>query len=331
MLQIREKIKEYFEKPYKAGMDKSFIKWFRQEDSIEEKNDALWEIWEDLDVVADETTEESFAKLQNRLFGQTTKTIGPIPIYRKLLRIASILIIPLLSFGGAYLYVKNSVSNIQYPELVECFVPNGEMRTILLSDSSTVQLNSGSILIYPKEFSDNTARYLYLNGEASFSVTRNENRPFIVKTSDMDVEVLGTVFNVSSYNTNDYVSTALESGKVNVHLKDEDETSFILEPNNQIVLDKITGKTEVKKVNIENVMAWKKGYIMVEGLSINDISKMLERKYDVEVHIHSDKYEEERITAKFMNNESLIECMSILEQLIPDMKFQINGNKVYIY
>lgn len=332
MTKINRIIKKYFSQTYSLKVYIAFINWLNDGESIKEKEDAFREIWDELAIEPSTSTEASFSKLKQRILEkeEASNRKKIIPFFRKAMRVASVLLIPFLLFSGAYLYKKLGTSEIVTVEFAELFVPNGEMRSLVLPDSSRVQLNSGSIIIYPKSFSGNT-RDVFLNGEASFNVAHNDEKPFIVKTSDMDVEVLGTVFNVSSYSTDSYTATTLESGRVNVHMKNGTSQSFILEPNDQIMLDRLTGNSQKKTVDVENVMAWKKGYLMVDRMSITDIAKMLERKYDVTIYINSKIHDNQRITAKFKNNESLQESLFILQQLMENMQYKIEGNKVYIY
>lgn len=332
MSRIHEIIKKYF---YDARTSKAsipFIDWLRNGKSGEEKDKALKEIWDELDIAPDHTTEESFMKLQQRISNESESGYSKksIPLYRKFLRIASILIIPIVSVVGSYMYVKNNSISNDSIEFVECFVPNGQIKEVTLPDSTKVQLNSGSVLIYPKSFSGKT-RDLYLNGEALFSVTHNEEQPFIVKTADMDIEVLGTVFNVSSYHTSEKIATTLQSGKVSVTMKNQESDPIILSPSQQILVDRRSGETNIKEVNVENAVAWQKGYLMMESLNIRDISKILERKYDATIHVNTEKYDNQYVTAKFRNNENLIESLSVLQELIPGMRYTVEGNKVYIY
>jgi len=105
---------------------------------------------------------------------------------------------------------------LQYNRLV---VPYGRKSTITLSDGSVVWLNSGSYLIYPQEFS-RKKREVYLAGEAYFEVTENTDKPFIVTTDDIEIEVLGTTFNVNSYPENKDVETVLVEGSVKVSRSD---------------------------------------------------------------------------------------------------------------
>lgn len=333
MLQIRRIIYAYFSRLHTSEVYKSFIGWFTEERFVKEKEAVLREVWDEMNIAPDLTTEASYLKLRQRLFpeaGSCSQPKSTSLFYGKWLRVASMLLIPLLSVAGAYVYVKMATPATPPVEMVECFVGNGEIREITLPDSSVVLLNSGSILIYPKTFSGST-RDLYLNGEALFSVTHNSARPFVVKTACMDVEVLGTVFNLSSYNTNKRVKTTLETGKVNVRLKNANNELFALAPDEQLSFDRKTKEVVVRKVDVEKVKAWKDGVLSVENQSLHEVARMLERRFDVKVNLVSGKYDQQHVTAKFGMRESLRESLTVLQQLIPEMNYRIEEEKVYIY
>src|SRR5690606_32526777 len=97
-------------------------------------------------------------------------------------------------------------------------VPYGKRSEISLSDGSKVWLNSGSKLIFPATF-EGKNRIVYLEGEGIFKVTHNKSQPFIVKTGNHNIEVLGTLFNVTNYTDENTVSTVLKSGSVQLNFK----------------------------------------------------------------------------------------------------------------
>ena len=98
------------------------------------------------------------------------------------------------------------------------YVPFGKRTKIVLADNSVIWLNSGSKFIYPAQFEDEK-REVYLEGEAVFEVAENKEKPFYVLTNDVEFKVLGTLFNVSAYPNDDFTSTALESGAVELNYK----------------------------------------------------------------------------------------------------------------
>jgi ferric-dicitrate binding protein FerR (iron transport regulator) len=175
-------------------------------------------------------------------------------------------------------------------------------------------------------------RTVYLNGEACFTVSREVDRPFIVRTTDMDIEVLGTVFNVSSYADSEQALATLKSGCVSVRLKNDASTSVTLEPHEQISYNRISGEVKViRQVNMENVFAWKDGHLLIQSMSISEVAKAIERRYGVSVYISTDKYEKERITAKLIHGETVRDFLAILQQLVPNLKYKMDNHKIYIY
>jgi ferric-dicitrate binding protein FerR (iron transport regulator) len=291
-----------------------------------EKDEAFRNIWDELNITSGQSVEESFEALQAKIQAVSVRDVLSI---RKLLRIAAILILPLISAGITYLTVKNSKTADNSIAFIECIVPDGEVRTITLPDSSVVKVNSGSILIYPRHFAG--TRDIFLNGEAYFTVTKDETKPFIVKTSGMDVEALGTVFNVSAYTDGENLSTSLESGKVNVTFKNMDKEPILLLPDEQVVYGKNSGLIEKKTVKIENAIAWINGNMVIQSMPVNEVMKIVERRYAVKVYFDPDKYRNERITMKIMPEESAVDFMTVLQYLIPCLKYKIEEDRIYVY
>ncbi|MDR0692533.1 MAG: FecR domain-containing protein [Prevotellaceae bacterium] len=308
----------------------NFLDWFVNHRHIDERDLALWELWDNLEVAPQQTTERSFSQVE-RLISMRNKSFHTVPFLQKIRRIAAALLLPLVSASAVYFYTKHTNNTVAGSELMECFVPNGKIQMVTLPDSSQVLLNAGTVLIYPSSFSTHT-RTVYLNGEACFTVSRDKNKPFIVKTIDMDIEVLGTVFDVSSYADSEQALATLKSGRVNVHLKNELSTSVILEPREQISYNRASGEVKVtRQVNVENVFAWKDGHLVIQGMSMNEIVNTIERRYGVTIYLNANKYEKERITAKFMHGETVYEFLSVLQQLIPGLKYKTADGKIYIY
>ncbi|GHT18387.1 anti-sigma factor [Bacteroidia bacterium] len=292
-------------------------------------DEILWGIWNELEVEADQSTEASYRKLQARIAARAHKRrIVPL-LPAQWLRIAAMFLLPLVSVAATYLYMSNRAPEMADMQLVECIVPNGEMRTITLPDSSKVQLNSGSTLIYPQHFGK--TRDIYLNGEAYFSVARNEKSPFVVKTMDMEIEVLGTVFNVSAYTDSENSSATLETGKVNVRFKNQPDASVVLTPNEQVSYNRNSGLVNRQTVKVDNVLAWTKGSLIIQNQSIEEVVKIIERRYALKVYLNSNRYRDERVTMKFTAEKGVVDCMNVLQCLVPNLKYKIDDDKLYIY
>ena len=169
-------------------------------------------------------------------------------------------------------------------------VPFGKRFEIELSDGTVIQLNAGTILKYPVTFSDPNSRDVYLEGEAFFSVQKNPEHPFIVHTKNMNVRVLGTKFNVSSYENEDTTSTVLLEGSVKVLRPNENvnlDVGTIISPNQQAAIQ--YGELSVEEVDVEKYIAWTQGILYFDNDRFADIVKELERHYNVKI---LNKYQE---------------------------------------
>lgn len=328
MPKTREIIQKYIGYTYSEGTRKVFVNWLKEPTNKEEKEAVLKEIWDELDVKADASTQKSYEAVLTGI-RTTTPHMRKLSVSYRLARIAAVLMLPILSMAITYYIMKDDKAKEHQLSLVECIVPDGEVRTLMLPDSSIVKINSGSILIYPEHFTDK--RDVFLNGEAYFTVARNETKPFTVKTTDMEVEVLGTTFNISSYSDNESSSTTLESGKVNVRFKNEVSESLILQPNEQVAYNRHSKLIAKSVVKVENVIAWTEGKLIIQGMTIEEIAKVIERRYALKVNLNAHKYKDERITMKVSHEEDITEFMNVLSFLVPQLKYRTENDTLYIY
>ena len=179
-------------------------------------------------------------------------------------------------------------------------VPYGKTFGITLSDGSKVMLNAGSELRYPVQFVENEKnRTVFLNGEAFFEVAENKKHPFIVNTKDMDVEVLGTRFNVTSYLEDYKTYTVLVEGQVAAHNKLASQDFKILNSNEKVFFE--NDQMETKIVNVQKYVAWVQGQLVFVEDSFKVIENKLERKYNVTIRNDYSALDEINITATFKN------------------------------
>ena len=293
--------------------------WIVNPSNQKEKEEALLSLWNEYPQKADMSTYHSLKETRRKIkHNRQQKQLNKIT--KSLARAAAILFIPLLSVVGSYLYEI---------ELVQCFVPDGEKKEFILPDGSKANVNSGSILIYPKKFKGDT-RSIYLSGEANFSVEKDKKRPFIVKTNHIKVQALGTKFNVQAYTESDKIITTLENGSVKVDKTTEDENSFILSPNEQLEYNYRTGAFEKRTINAANYCGWTKGELNFMNQPLKEILATLQREYAVQFVINSRLFTPDLYTIKFSQHESIDNIMNILTLTVGGLKYDIEDNIITI-
>ncbi|KFF02657.1 FecR family protein [Flavobacterium reichenbachii] len=159
-------------------------------------------------------------------------------------------------------------------------IPYGKKFEVQLSDGTVVYLNAGTSLKYPVQFVDSQDRKVFLAGEAYFEVSKDKKHPFTVNAQQVSVEVLGTKFNVNSYDENVSTDIVLTEGKVLLY-KDQKENRVFLNPGFKGSNIKGQTKFEIEQVNTNYYTAWVKGSLVFKNESFDQIIKKLERRYNV--------------------------------------------------
>ena len=206
-------------------------------------------------------------------------------------------------------------------------VPAGQHIDVQLPDGTKVWLNASSRLTYPETF-DRRERRVTLEGEAYFEVTRNEQASFSVHTRDMNLQVLGTSFNIKAYPDETETVTTLLSGSIEQHYPSSRQTLRLL-PSQQSHFDCHTGNLQILEADPEEVLAWKNGKFIARDKTLEEIFRELTRWYDFEVvftrpalrqlrfHLHTNRY------------ASIREILDNL-QSTNGIHFSYIGNKIYI-
>ncbi|TYA74111.1 FecR family protein [Seonamhaeicola marinus] len=201
---------------------------------------------------------------------------------------------------GANLNYKENALEKEPEKLVynKLTIPYGKVFQITLSDNTIVHLNAGSSIRYPVKFIKGENRDVFLEGEAFFDVTENKEQPFIVHTNNMNVEVLGTKFNVSSYPEDPSVNTVLVEGAVTIN-STENENKTLLKPGHKADWKKENGNVVVNNVDTRIYTAWIDGKVVFEHMVFKNILKKLERHYNVSITNTNTELANETFTASF--------------------------------
>jgi len=214
-------------------------------------------------------------------------------------------------------------------EYLEISIPKGKLFQLSLSDGTKVWLNAASTLRFPQHFNTaDTNRIVHLEGEAFFDVTTNKKQPFVVKTGAVDVEVLGTQFNVSSYNEDATVKTTLVEGAVAVNDPNNATQNLKLTPNHQAIYSKENNRLQQKKVNTALFTSWMDKKIILQNESFSEVCKRIERTYDVEIISTNEKLNNTRFTGEF-DTENVEQILNVFSETIA-FTYTIKDKKIMI-
>jgi ferric-dicitrate binding protein FerR (iron transport regulator) len=273
--------------------------------------------------------EEAFVKFQNRI-KKLEETEIPVFSFKKILNRAAVVA---LFFGVSYAsywqggrHLKSHLANMIVVE-----APLGSKVKMYLPDSTLVWLNAGSKITYFQDFGI-VSRDVEMVGEAYFEVTKNKEVPFNVKSKDLSVQVLGTKFDFRNYADDKEVMVALLEGKVSFANQLKRTPVGYLSPNEKVVLDKKSGNAIVSSIRATNASEWTNGYLFFDEKLLPDITRELERSYNVKIDITNESLKSYRFYGDFVQRELTIN--EILDILVLTRKIQYtikNKNHIIIY
>src|SRR5690606_29155012 len=178
-----------------------------------------------------------------------------------------------------------------------------------LPDGTKVFLNSGSIFKISSDFNEQN-RKSELSGEAFFEVAHNPQKPFLVKTKDYQVKVLGTQFNVKSYPTSKESRTSLLKGSVQVNSA---ESNMMLKPGQQAI-GQSGNELKMAKANFREVLAWREGYFRFQNASVRDIMNDILNWYDIKDVIYEFN-SDEHFTGSIKRSRGLKDVLQSMEKI----------------
>ena len=282
--------------------------------------------------------------------------------YFPLLRIAAIFILAFCLSWTVFYFAnrKPDTGSLVYNQII---TTKGQKSQIILSDGTKIWLNSETTLKYPSAFNEKK-REVFLIGEAFFEVQKKGNKiPFIVKTSEIDIKVLGTCFNVMAYPDEETIETTVVEGSVCIVRKDlrsSPDQNIILKRNQKVTLLKkesqiVLSEIETKKptlikstktiqsvspsekaqilvspeVDIDLHTAWKDDRLIFQSETFENICYRLERWYDVKIHIQNEDLKKDRYTGKFVHKETINQVLEIIKLTTP-INYMFKQNDLYI-
>jgi len=231
--------------------------------------------------------------------------------------------------SGQVIYDLKSVSaDTALNKMNTLSTARGQQYQVRLPDGTNVWLNAASSLSYPTVLKGRARRIVELNGEAYFEVYKDKKHPFIVKTNQQSVEVLGTHFNINSYKDEPAVKTTLLEGSVKV-LNLKSRASGVLKPGQQSVIRFYGDSLQIETADIDEALAWKKGEFYFDEERLESIMKKISRWYNVDVVFQDPSKKDVRIGGYISRFSSISKVLKMLE-LTGLAEFTIEKDKVIV-
>lgn len=226
--------------------------------------------------------------------------------------------------GAIGFFISTSVSNSD-TKFTEISVPKGERSTVILPDGSTVLINSNSQMKFSSSFNSGK-RKVILSGEAYFNVAHDKSHPFIVETPSLQIEVLGTKFNISSYPNDQLTTTFLESGKVRI--SSAVAGNIILSPNEAFVFNKFSRESEKIMMYDKRLMDWTKGVMTISGETIGELAKKIERRFNVTITFMDDNVKNHIYTGSIKDEDlnTVLEAIKFASSI----EYKREGNQIIL-
>lgn len=248
-------------------------------------------------------------------------------LLRSLLKYAAIIVAPLLTALAAWNYSAQYYADDN--ALVEMYVPDGKIDSVVLSDNTKLIVNAGTSVIYPARFNKHSKnRNVYVNGNCHLAVAKDPLHPFVVNMGSLKVKVLGTQFSVNSYNDNDRIVVTLEEGLVKAF---DARHSMYLRPNEQLIYYRSDGRMQKQRVDAMACNSWVSGNIDFSAQALGQILKTIERHYDVKFDVSRDIDLNRRYTMNFRKGEPIDRVLKVLSMTSGNMHYAKKGNTVKLY
>lgn len=230
-------------------------------------------------------------------------------------------IVKLTNGQVAYQLADGNSNNVLYNTMQ---TPHGCMYQLTLPDGSRVWLNAASSIRYPTTFAADS-RHVEVTGEAYFDIAKDDRKPFTVTVNTLDIQVLGTAFNVKAYPDENAIRTTLVQGAVNIRNGAEKQ---LLHPGEQATITPAGGPFSISKPNLEETLSWKNGEFYFQETNIRNIMREVARWYNVEVRYEGDM-SNISLSGIVSRNEEISRLLKALE-MTKMVRFRISGNVVVV-
>jgi len=308
----KEHINHVFARKYSLQDQKELEKYFQDKKLNEQTRKVIRNQWEQFREEPDNKPDidQLYYKLFYTIHQNDSATSGK-SLFWQILKIAAVLLVGVFIASGIYFFSGDDRNGCILP--LEFVSQTGFRNQFKLPDGTTGWLGSGSDLKYYVD--KNKQRVVELDGIAYFDVTHQKSQNFIVKTpSNLDVQVLGTKFNVTSYSSEHSCEIVLEQGSVELDLKNRKISSMV--PNERVVYCQENNSIQKTKVDVADYLAWKDGKLILNDLSLEESCVRLSRFYNVEFEVQKGVTNNQKVRL-VLEDESLNEALTLLSMILP--------------
>lgn len=291
--------------------------------SDDELANYLQELWQV--ETGENVLKERITTLKHEIDRKTKNQSKSQLFWKVFSRAVAVIAIPMMLATAYFLYEQAPAKPVTD---MMVSVGSGERVNLVLPDGTKVNLNSESTLSYDISTFNKKQREVALAGEAYFEVAKNEKVPFLIGTSHLNVEVLGTTFNLLARNENESIELSLIEGKVHL-VSSITKEDVVLYSKQCAVLDKNTGKISVFKANNNMATAWRRSELAFQATPVSKVLREIERSYGITIELDANNAGLDDLFTGTFSTKNLEETLAILKMHYR-FNYSIDGNVVHI-
>ena len=312
---MKNKLRDYFFDRLSSREEEDMQKYICANKGSQELDDALRGLFDECLTSSDQQTRHQ----------STVRKLVPYFVAAAA-ALALLIVIPLSYKAG----LDTGEERMAAIEWVEVSVPFGEKETVTLSDGTVLHLNSGSRLTYPDVFSGNN-RTVFMDGEAYLDVAKDPEHPFIIKSQNIDIKVLGTSFNFKNFARERTAELLLMEGSVEACVSIPNDTRTVrLKPGDKMQYNRESGNLDIARFNPQGYKAFfEDNSLYFFDIELSDIALDLSRRFNCEIVVLDEELASRRYFSIFTNNETLDQILTVMSS-DGKMRVRRSGKTIYL-
>lgn len=304
-----------------AEEEKELWTWFKRPEAREYLFRYYHQFWTEMKdkTLSPDVQNQMFRKIQRRIHPdgrkeEEQKVIRRISFRQGMFYAAAVVLLMIL-VTFVYQYKDKSDVVTDYSlQIYKVLVDKGQRASVVLPDGTRVWLNSHTELTYNGDYGKKN-REVILSGEGYFEVAKDSISPFIVKAGEMEIEALGTAFNVRAYSEDKESTATLFEGKVRTSVG---KNEVLLRPHESVRVNKASREMDISPEFTDYARMWKDNELVFRGETMEEVAVMLDRLYNVKVQFASERVRHYRFSGVIKNNslENVIELISLTAPIV---------------